>query len=68
MSLPNTNTAAKSTNDTVASVHVGTPSPNFQAWTTTTVYFHGFADLNLKEGKSVFRIHFNPWVWNGVCK
>lgn len=40
--------------NSVASVHhVGTPPPNFQAWTTNTVYFHGFADLNLKEVKTV---------------
>ncbi|KAL3770229.1 hypothetical protein ACHAWU_009169 [Discostella pseudostelligera] len=56
MSLPNTNTADKSTNNdnSVASIHVGTPPPNFQAWTTNTVYFHGFADL-IKEGKTFVR-------------
>jgi hypothetical protein len=48
----NTTAAAHSAgnNNTVAAIHVGTPSPDFQEWTSTKVYFHGFADLRKGGG------------------
>ena len=33
-------------------VHVGTPSSNFEEWTTAEVYFHGFAALPSERGES----------------
>ena len=34
-------------------VHVGTPSSNFEDWTTAEVYFHGFADLTTTRDEAV---------------
>ena len=50
---------------TAASVHVGTPPPDFNGWTTTKVHFHGFADLsavrNVPVDSSEFMAVGNPW-------
>ena len=49
----------------VESVHVGTPPPDFNGWTTTKIYFHGFADLsavrNVPVDSSEFMALGNPW-------
>ena len=44
MSLTNAHT-----NTTSTAVHVGTPPPGFQEWTTTKVYFHGFANRHVES-------------------
>ena len=38
---------------TASSVHVGTPSPGFQEWSRTNVYFHDFANLSAEKGRLV---------------
>ena len=49
----------------VESVHVGTPPPDFNGWTTTKIYFHGFADLSAVRNVPVYTPEFmalgNPW-------
>jgi hypothetical protein len=49
----------------VESVHVGTPPPDFNEWTTTKVYYHGFLALsavqNVCEDSSEFMALGNPW-------
>jgi len=50
---------------TAASVHVGTPPPDFNGWTTTKVYVHGFANLSAVRNVPVASPEFialgNPW-------
>jgi hypothetical protein len=49
----------------VESVHVGTPPPDFNEWTTTKVYYHGFPSLSTERGTPVYSPEFmacgNPW-------
>ena len=40
-------------------VHVGTPSSNFEEWTTAEVYFHGFADLSTERDEPVVSPEFS---------
>jgi len=50
---------------TTAFVHVGTPPPDFNGWTTTKIYFRGFADLSAVRNVPVYTPEFiavgNPW-------
>jgi speckle-type POZ protein len=47
------------------SVHVGTPPPDFNEWSSTKVYYHGFADLSAVRNVPVDSPEFiasgNPW-------
>ena len=40
-------------------VDVGTPSSNFEDWTTTNVRFHGFADITTEKGERVVSPEFS---------
>jgi hypothetical protein len=48
-----------------ASVHVGTPPPDFNEWTTTKVYYHGFPSLSTVRNVGVDSPEFmalgNSW-------
>ena len=33
----------------VESVHVGAPPPDFNEWSSTKVYYHGFANLSTRR-------------------
>ena len=53
---------------TAASVHVGTPPPDFKEWSSTKVYIRGFANLSTERGARVASPDFmalgNPWcLW-----
>ena len=49
----------------VESVHVGTPPPDFNGWTSTKIFFHGFAELSAERGARVISPEFmavgKPW-------
>ena len=40
-------------------VDVGSPSSNFEDWTTTNVRFHGFADITTEKGYRVVSPEFS---------
>lgn len=49
-------------------VHVGKPSPEYQDWARSTVYFHGFADLPTKTDQLIkspkfFCLGYEWCVW-----
>ena len=51
-------------------VHAGTPSSNFEEWTTAEVYFHGFADLSTVRGEYTKSPEFSCFghKWKlGIC-
>jgi hypothetical protein len=50
---------------TITAVHVGAPPPDFNEWSLTKVYFHGFSDLSAMRNAHVDSPEFvafgNPW-------
>ena len=43
-------------------VHVGQPSPKFQEWARTTLYFHGFVGLSRPLASSRFTCFDHQWI------